>query len=115
MAPNSMKVSRQEKNWYIETIRYGVKAAAQRALVALIPSAMGRSDCGSQALNDFANRGRQPASPAPNSRRVINRDGRFHTHPVAAVKNDHHSTMRVRTLRGPMRSQSQPLGISSSA
>src|SRR5579863_7336738 len=94
---------------------YGVKAAPQRAAVALIPSAMARSAGGSQVRKDFARHGKHPASPAPNSSRVTTSDGKFHTHPVAAVKNDHHSTMRVRTLRGPMRSHSHPLGISSSA
>ena len=40
---------------------------------------------------------------------------KFHTRPVAAVKNDHSSTTRVSALRGPMRSPSHPAGISSSA
>ena len=35
--------------------------------------------------------------------------------PVSAVNNDHHSTMRVMTLRGPIRSPSQPLGTSKAA
>jgi hypothetical protein len=39
----------------------------------------------------------------------------FQTHPVAAVKNDHQTTIRIRTRRGPMRSASQPPGISNSA
>src|ERR1700686_697939 len=115
MAPNTEKAWRQERYRYNVTMRYGVRAAPQRAAVALNPSAMGRSEGGSQELNTFANPGKQPASPAPNSSRVTSRDGRFHTHPVAAVKNDHHSTMRVSTLRGPIRSHNHPLGISSSA
>ena len=53
-----------------------------------MPSAIGRSDGGSQVRKDFANPGKQPAAPAPNSRRVAINDGRFQAHPVAAVKND---------------------------
>jgi 2-dehydro-3-deoxy-D-arabinonate dehydratase len=34
-----------------------------------------------------------------------------HAQPVAAVKNDHHSTTRIRTFFGPNRSPSQPPGI----
>ena len=41
--------------------------------------------------------------------------GTYHAHPVAAVKNDHHSTIRISTRRGPMRSASQPPGISKRA
>ena len=40
---------------------------------------------------------------------------KFHAQPVAAVKNDHHSTTRRRTRRGPILSPSQPVGISNSA
>ena len=39
----------------------------------------------------------------------------LHAQPVAAVKNDHHTTMRMRTRRGPMRSPIHPPGISNSA
>ena len=39
----------------------------------------------------------------------------LHAHPVAAVKNDHQSTIRVSTLRQPIRSPNQPLGISHNA
>ena len=39
-------------------------------------------------------------------------DVAFQTQPVAAVKNDHQRTIRIRTLRGPMRSASHPPGIS---
>ena len=42
-------------------------------------------------------------------------DTRFHAQPVATVKTDHIDTTRISTLRGPMRSPSQPPGISKSA
>src|SRR4030095_17059591 len=36
-------------------------------------------------------------------------------HPVAAVKRDHQTTIRMRTFRGPKRAPSQPPGISNIA
>ena len=42
-------------------------------------------------------------------------DGAMHAQPVAAVKNDHQITIRISTRRGPIRSPSQPPGISKSA
>ena len=59
--------------------------------------------------------GKQPASPAPKSARVTRSETKLHVQPVAAVKNDHQSTTRVSTLRGPSLSPSQPPGISKSA
>ena len=59
--------------------------------------------------------GKHPASPTPNRKRVTTSDNQLHTQPVAAVKNDHHTTMRISTLRAPMRSPSQPPGISNTA
>ena len=41
--------------------------------------------------------------------------GKLETAPVSAVNADHHSTIRVNTRRGPMRSPSMPLGISKTA
>jgi hypothetical protein len=59
--------------------------------------------------------GKHPASPAPNNVRVTSSEGKLHTQPVAAVKNDHQTTIRVSTRRGPKRSASQPPGISKRA
>ncbi len=59
--------------------------------------------------------GKQPASPAPKRKRVTHIEVKFHIQPVAAVKNDHQSTMRSRTRRGPIQSPSQPPGISNRA
>ena len=39
----------------------------------------------------------------------------FQASPVAIVKVDHHTTTRVSTLRGPIRSPSQPPGTSKMA
>ena len=51
----------------------------------------------------------------PNRNLHTTRDARLHAPPVSAVKNDHITTTRMSTLRGPMRSPSQPPGISNSA
>ncbi len=39
----------------------------------------------------------------------------FQAHPVAAVNSDHQMTIRISTRRGPIRSPSQPPGISKTA
>jgi len=59
--------------------------------------------------------GKQPASPAPNRKRVTHIDQKFHIQPVATVKKLHQTTMRIRTLRAPIQSPIQPPGISNSA
>ena len=59
--------------------------------------------------------GKAPASPTPNRKRATTSDAKFQARPVAAVNADHQRTMRVSTLRGPMTSPIQPLGISNAA
>ena len=58
--------------------------------------------------------GKQPASPTPNRNRTPDNDQKPAASPVAIVKVDHQTTMRVITARGPMRSPSQPPGTSKS-
>jgi hypothetical protein len=99
----------------IRATRGGVNAPAQRALSHMMPCARTRSRAGSQVVKALATLGKQPASPAPNRKRVPNSAGKLHAHPVAAVKVDHHSTMRIRTLRGPIQSPKYPPGISNMA
>ena len=86
------------------------RVASQR-----IACARSRSFTGSQVVKTRVMFGNAPASPAPKSPRVIASDHPFHAQPVAAVKKDHHSTIRISTRRGPMRSPSQPPGISKTA
>src|SRR5438094_9603957 len=93
----------------------GVNAPPQRAAIHKMPCAFTRSSGGSHVVNDFVRLGKHPASPAPNINRVTTMEGKFHAHPVAAVKNDHHTTIRIRTLRAPSRSPKYPLGISKTA
>ena len=81
----------------------------------MIACARVRSLVGSHALKAFVRLGKQPASPAPNRNRVTTIETWFHAQPVAAVKNDHQSTTRMSTLRAPILSPSQPVGISNSA
>ena len=59
--------------------------------------------------------GNAPASPMPNNNRATISETKFQANPVAAVNADHHNTMRVSTLRGPITSPIQPDGISKAA
>src|SRR5262245_8977152 len=115
MAPNNSKACRHDIQENTHTTSSGVKAPPQRALSHITPTARLRSSRGSQLVNILARFGKQPASPAPKRKRVTNSDARFQAQPVAAVKNDHHTTTRMSTLRGPILSPSQPPGISNSA
>src|SRR5437867_1817556 len=115
MAPNSSKARRHDISENTHTTSNGVNAPPQRALNHIRPTARLRSFPGSQAVNIFVKFGKQPASPAPNRKRVTSNEARFQTQPVAAVKKDHQSTTRISTLRGPILSPSQPPGISKSA
>ena len=63
-------------------------------------------------VKDFVRLGKQPASPIPNRNRVTTADTKLNAHPVAAVKNDHQTTMRIKTRRAPIRSPRYPPGIS---
>src|ERR1039458_5559265 len=93
----------------------GVKAPPQRAASQRMPWARTRSPGGSQVVKALVRLGKQPASPVPNKKRVATREAWLQAHPVAAVKNDHHRTMRVRTRRGPIQSPRKPPGISNNA
>src|SRR5580692_4538660 len=90
----------------------GVKAPPQRAAIHTMPCARTFSRCGSQVEKILVMLGKQPASPAPKRNRVRISELRLRAHPVAAVKNDHHRTTRIKTLRGPIQSPRKPLGIS---
>src|SRR5437899_3327108 len=114
-APNNSKPRRQDTNEKTHTTSNGVNAPPQRALNHIRPTARLRSCRGSQFVNIFARFGKQPASPPPKRKRVPSKEPRFQTQPVAAVKNDHHRTTRISTLRGPNLSPSHPPGISKSA
>src|SRR6266853_6088691 len=112
MTPNNSKACCHDIKENTHTTSSGVNAPPQRALNHITPTARLRSSRGSQLVNILARFGKQPASPAPKRNRVASSDTRFHTQPVAAVKNDHHITTRISTLRGPILSPSQPPGIS---
>src|SRR5450432_635825 len=93
----------------------GVNAPPQRALSHMIPCARTRSGAGSHVVKALVRFGNAPDSPMPNSICVIAREVKFHVAPMNAVKNDHQITMRINTLRGPIQSPRNPLGISNSA
>src|SRR6266576_2150425 len=115
IAPNTSKARRHDMSEKTHTTSSGVNAPPQRALSHITPTARLRSSRGNQLVNIFARLGKQPASPAPNRKRVTSNEPRFQAQPVAAVKNDHQTTTRISTLRGPILSPSQPPGISNSA
>src|ERR1043165_8401112 len=114
MKPNNPKARRQDIKENTHTTSNGVNAPPHRALNHITPTARLRSSRGSQLVNILAKFGKQPASPAPNRKRVTSSETRFQLQPVAAVKNDHHTTPLTSTLRGPISSPSQPPGISNS-
>src|SRR5208283_3842404 len=93
----------------------GVSAAPQRVLNHRMPCARTRSLWGSQVAKALVTLGKQPASPAPNRKRVAASETKLEAQPVAAVKKDHHRTMRVSTLRGPSQSPRNPPGTSINA
>src|SRR3954471_5884473 len=113
--PNKPKARRQLMSENTQTTNSGVNAPPHRALNHITPTALLRSRHGSQLVNILARVGKQPASPAPKRKRVRRSPARFQAQPVAAVKKDHIITTRIRPLRGPILSPSQPPGISKSA
>src|SRR5437762_12727608 len=115
MPPNKTKAQRHETIERTHATNRGVKAPPQRALSHMIPWARTRSTAGSQMVNALVRLGKQPASPIPKQNRQSTREIALHAQPVAAVKTDHMTTTRIRTLRGPIRSPSQPPGISNKA
>ena len=93
----------------------GVTAPPQRAAIHMIPCARTFSCGWSQVLKALVRFGKQPASPAPKRNWLIHSDVKLHIMVTDAVKQDHHSTIRISTLRAPSRSPIHPLGISASA
>src|SRR5207302_1591217 len=89
MQPNSSNACRQDMKRITCTTSSGVNAPPQRALIHKMPCARTLSFSGSQVLNALVRFGKQPASPAPNRKRVAVIDAKLNAHPVAAVKNDH--------------------------
>ena len=90
----------------------GVNAPLTRVAIHRMACARSRSFTGSHVVKMRVRLGKAPASPAPNSARIVTSDDMFHAQPVAAVKKDHQMTILIRTRRGPILSPSQPPGIS---
>ena len=90
----------------------GVNAPLTRVASHSVAWARSRSLTGSQVVKTRVRFGKAPASPAPNNARIATRDEPFQAQPVAAVNSDHQMTIRMSTRRGPIRSPSQPPGIS---
>ena len=108
--------------WHFKTIPGPSKSdIAQNASVTLVGNEWHTGGGGGAALVN----GQLPTDPSELAEEAWlsnenTRDGTIildlgKVQPVAAVKNDHHSTTRMSTLRGPSRSPSQPVGISNNA
>src|SRR3954454_15036247 len=93
--PNRPKARLQETNWNKNTTSKGVNAPPQRALSQIMPCARTRSSCGSQVAKARVMLGKHPASPAPNKSCVKKSERKLKAQPVATVKKDHHTTMRI--------------------
>ncbi len=115
MTPKTSNVRRHPIPEIKNATSSGVKAPLTRVASQTVAWARSRSLTGSHVVSTRVRLGNAPASPAPKSARVMTSDEGFQTHPVAAVKNDHQMTIRISTRRGPMRSPSDPPGISNSA
>jgi hypothetical protein len=113
--PKIQKDARHPAHEMMSTTSGGVTAPPRRLPRNTTPCAVPHSCAGNHRAKLLDMLGYAPASPAPNRKRAVASDAKFHVIPVAIVKADHQSTMRIRTLRGPNRSPSQPLGISKRA
>jgi hypothetical protein len=80
--------------------------------IQMKPCARARSTLGNHRAIAAEQFGYAPASPTPNKKRNVTRLQNPPAAPVSAVKPDHHTTIRVMTLRGPRRSPIAPVGIS---
>src|SRR5205823_5250058 len=100
---------------WIGTTSRGAIAPPMRLAIQIMPWALARSAVGNQREMLAELFGYAPASPAPNRNRIGSSMRTFAAKPVRVVKTDHQITMRVRTLRGPIRSPTDPVGISKAA
>ena len=114
MLPRAANVQRQP-HWRIITSVSGTAIMPPiREPRNITPFAVPRSCAGNQRENARAMFGNAPASPAPNRNRTARSVPNPRTAPVSIVNADHHSTMRVRTRRGPYTSPNHPDGTSKS-
>jgi hypothetical protein len=115
MTPKISNVRRHDSAAMSVATSSGVNAPLRRVASQRIACARSRCSTGSHVVNTRVRFGNAPASPAPNKARTVINDVALHTHPVAAVNSDHQITIRISTRRGPIRSPSQPPGISKRA
>src|SRR6476619_2668377 len=97
------------------TTSNGEISPPKRLAIHTVPCARPRSTTGNQREIADELLGYAPASPAPNAKRTASSEKKLETTPVRLVNTDHHATMRVSTLRAPIRSAIAPLGISNAA
>jgi len=112
VAPKATKLARQPHRVTSSSASGADNMPPNRDPRNITPFARPRSRTGNHFENARAMFGNAPASPAPNRNLMATSDVMPCAAPVSIVKPDHHSTMRVRTRRGPLTSPSQPDGIS---
>src|SRR5213080_1756228 len=113
--PKIQKVGRQPMRAIMKTTSAGANAPPRRPLIQTIPCPKPRSTVGIHRESTLVALGYVPASPAPKRNRTVSRVAKWCTRPVRVVNADHQRTILVMTLRGPIVSPSQPLGISKDA
>src|SRR4051794_8934027 len=99
--PKLTKIARHDIKVSIHNTSAGVRPPTRCAPAKKTPCTVPRSRIGIQRENVRATHGHAPASPRPNRKRIPRRTGKLTAAPVAAVRHDHHSTMRESTERVP--------------
>src|SRR5260370_19303885 len=97
------------------TTSKGASAPPSCMVMITRPRARARASLGNHREMQEEKLGKAPASPTPKENRMAMRAQKLEAAPVRDVKTDHHSTMRVRTFRGPRRVARDPVGISNAA
>ena len=105
----------RSEDYYDAATIGGAIAPPRRVPMKTTPCADPRSRVGNHLAKLLDMFGKAPASPTPKRKRAMINEAKFQAKPVAAVKADHHNTIRANTFRGPITSPSQPLGISKNA
>jgi hypothetical protein len=114
IAPNATKLARHPQRAIRNSAIGADSMPPRRDPRNSTPLARPRSRTGNHREKLRATFGNAPASPAPKRKRIATSDRNPRAAPVSIVNADHHSTIRVRTLRGPLTSPSQPDGTSKS-
>ena len=111
ITPRIKKVMRQPYSVINQATTGKENAAPRRDPEKFIPVTIPLSFKGIQLQIALDMPGKAPASPAPNKKRTINNDIKFHAKPVKAVKIDQIVTIDANIFLGPKRSTNIPDGV----